>query len=298
MRTHPILAATIAAVTLSFISPHAQGAERWQTPPSADRLLDDIKDLIEKGERERLARRSFIRDLRGLVARYDWPWTRLLLSDSFADGDYTRNPAWTVHTGRFEVDRNVGLVTTQEVQHRAKSGQSRQAEGNLGQQLLSSVLEQMSQPRQQQGRRRAEPDRSDISTRIKITNAFDLRIEYRSRTDEGRIEFGPYSGKDDQGYRLVYLPNGSPPLALVRFSAFGSGVVQVADESTRPSGQGRELYIQWLRSESGEMSILFNGEEVIRAQDNTFTNGFDGLSISNLAGTHAFREITVYGTSQ
>lgn len=60
MKTYYAVAAAFAAITLALAGAPAQGAEPWQTPPSSDRLLEDIKVLLEKGEREQLARRTIM----------------------------------------------------------------------------------------------------------------------------------------------------------------------------------------------------------------------------------------------
>jgi len=277
----------------------AQGSAQWITGRSSDQLLDELKQLIDKGEREDLARRRYIDDLRALAARYDWPWKRLVLRDTFADGNYTANPIWTVRAGRFDIHREFGLLSQQQVPQ-AQSQPSGQTQGNVTQQLLGTVLQQVLTPQgtQQQQQQQQQPPatRSDIYTPVKITNGFDLRVLIRTRNEAGRFEFGPYiAGQSDEGYRLVYAPGSNPSFALVRYSAFGSGGVQsAANQVSLPEGEFHT--VQWLRHTTGEMAVYVDGKELIRTQDNAFTQGFDGVILSNLGGTYAVRELAVYGT--
>lgn len=290
--------AVIMAIAFVPAAATAQSSGPWQAPASSDKLVGELKALVDKGARENLARRSYIDDLRALVARYDWAWTRLLLADAFADGNYTANPAWTVRSGKFEVTRDFGLLSTQSLPKQSSSAAPGQSQGNVGQQLLGAVLQQMIQPQGQQGGQQAAPaaTRSDIYTPVATPNGFDLRIVLRSRNEEGRFEFGPYiAGEQDQGYRIVYTPGGEPSLAIVRYSAFGSGVVDTAQQAVTLDPNTNNN-VQWLRWPSGEMAVYVNGKEVIRTQDRNFTKGFDGFIVSNLGGTHAVREITLYGT--
>ena len=75
------------------------------------KVLDQLKKIVEKGERERKADQDFLAELRELIRQYDWPWRSLLLKDDFSDGEISSNPSWVVASGNFQVDSNFRLRT-------------------------------------------------------------------------------------------------------------------------------------------------------------------------------------------
>ena len=60
--------------------------------------------MVDDAEKARAADPQFLRDLRGLAQGSDRPWRIQLLNDDFGDGDFTRNPSWTVTAGKYWVD--------------------------------------------------------------------------------------------------------------------------------------------------------------------------------------------------
>jgi hypothetical protein len=46
------------------------------------------------------------------------------------------------------------------------------------------------------------------------------------------------------------------------------------------------------------MSVLIDGEEVMRASDRAFRGPFDGLRLVNRGGEYVFRKIELFGTRQ
>ena len=91
----------------------------WPDPsragPGDDRvqvLIDALGTLVDEAERARAADPRLLRDLRDLARRFEPPWRVSVLSDDFADGDFTANPAWTVTQGRYWVEPGYGLRST------------------------------------------------------------------------------------------------------------------------------------------------------------------------------------------
>lgn len=102
----------LLGLSLSAVPTAAQDPRYAPWPDQADRLqklIDELRPLIERSRRTRVADPLFLDDLEAVLARYETPWTVPLLFDDFRDGDYTRDPAWTVHSGAFFIDRRLGL---------------------------------------------------------------------------------------------------------------------------------------------------------------------------------------------
>ncbi|RME32426.1 MAG: hypothetical protein D6786_10620, partial [Gammaproteobacteria bacterium] len=71
-------------------------------------LIDELNRQIERAERNRLADPWFLRDLRELVRRYDYPWRTPVLHDDFSAGDRPA-PPWQVKAGEFLADWRFGM---------------------------------------------------------------------------------------------------------------------------------------------------------------------------------------------
>ena len=85
-----------------------------------------------------LFRSVFLGDLKALSARYDNPWTQRLLFDDFSDGDFQRNPVWSVTSGEFWVEQGYGLRSR--VVEAAAGDPSGQQQPLSKEQMVFSVL--------------------------------------------------------------------------------------------------------------------------------------------------------------
>ena len=102
----------ITVLTLSLLALSGTLSAAAQSRSGGQRqMIEQLRELIRKAERNRSADRWLLDDLRSLVRRYERPWEIEVLREDFSDGDFTRSPAWSVATGRFYVDRRLGLVT-------------------------------------------------------------------------------------------------------------------------------------------------------------------------------------------
>ncbi len=279
----------------------------WKGPGDVQQMVGELRKLMDEAERDRAAHPNFLRGLKTLASRYDWPWSKQLVRDNFEDGDYTRNPTWTVESGQFGIDWNAGLrsaITVAAVQPEPQpQQQTSPPSGDLGTQLLGTVLQQMMRPqespRPQESTRSDTPapsDRAEVSIAQAITPGFDIRMEFSSLERPGRLEFGPYLGdKGQEGYRLAYIPGDFPSLALLRNSRWGSAIIDAYSEPVNLEDGGTH-YLQWLRLANGEMAVFLDGTEVIRIVDRAFQESFQGFRIANLGGEFSIREVQIFGT--
>ena len=101
MQRHTAIAASLATGLLLAGAPAA--AQTWAPPDdvqtaaageeSEAALIEELRKLIDRGEKERLADPWFLRDLRALLDRYDFPWREQILSeDSPGAGHGRRRP--------------------------------------------------------------------------------------------------------------------------------------------------------------------------------------------------------------
>jgi TPR repeat protein len=212
------------------------------------------------------------------------PAAQILLSDTFRDGDYTRNPRWEVSSGNFQVDSRVGLRTVQQTSAQQPAGSS--TEEQLLNLVIGTVLEQATGQRQS-----SRPEYAEIHTALRIDNSFALEMQLLSGQADGHLAFGPYQGARDSGYRLVYSGG---ELALVRLSRAGSSVIE-SSRSPVSLEDGRAHTISWTRDNNAQMVVAIDGRRLLNVTDRGFNDDFSGFTIVNRSGDFAIRSVVIQG---
>jgi hypothetical protein len=261
-----------------------------------NRMVDEVKGLIGDAERRRSPDQQTINELKRIVQRYDWPWRVTLLQEEFRDGDMTRNPAWTVASGNFLVDAQLGMRSQEAVQRAAAPQPAAQPQGGLGGRLLGTVLEEVTRGQTPQGQPAAPSGRAEAFVPQAVSNAFAVTLAFNSRSREGgRIEFALYQGADRRaGYRLAYNPGATPRLELIRATATGSGVVE-STSSPLAWDDGANHTLQWTRTAEGAMQVQAGGRTVIETSDRSINSAFDGFAVVNLGGDYGLRSVKIDG---
>ncbi|WP_181870015.1 SEL1-like repeat protein [Halomonas sp. DQ26W] len=218
---------------------------------------------------------------------------RVALQDDFNDGDYRRNPAWTVLSGDFSIDRN-GLRSTVEIaEERAPAAPSLRSDRpeDVGLAMLRLILEQTGNVQPQAVPAAAETARIFVAAPIR--NAFEMELDLASRKQEGSLEMGVFQGnRPGSGYRLVYRPDSRPGLNLTRVTSDGSDVIASSNGSINLE-DGNFHTLTWSRAENGEMRISIDGRRVIQARDKSFREGFQGFVLANHGGDYSLGRIRV-----
>ncbi|MEK9725696.1 MAG: hypothetical protein VW405_19745 [Rhodospirillaceae bacterium] len=112
VRVVGILALLVALVPSAASA--QSGYTQWKDPNapaggSTQDFVDKLNALVDKAERARAADPNFLRDLRDLAGQFDRPWGATVFNDDFLDGNHTADPAWTVVSGNYWVERGWGL---------------------------------------------------------------------------------------------------------------------------------------------------------------------------------------------
>jgi len=284
--------------------PAGQGAARANT--ADERLLEELKRLTDEAERVRAADPRFLSDLRDLARRYEWPWRRRIAFDEFRDGDYARDPVWTVEAGSFAVGYE-GLVSRQDASRAQPAQPAQQGQAgdkqDLGRALMGALVQELARERPASGPSQPAATPPATESRIRLNaatpNAFAVVVALRaSAAAGGGIEFGLGRGAAGEGYRLAYNPGGggaTPSLALVRAGPYGSAVIDVVNAP--PALQdGAAHTLQLTRDAAGDLTIGLDGKELLRARDRTVREPFDRLLLINRGGEYAIRSVALYGT--
>ena len=115
-----------------------------------DALVDRLHELIDAAEKSRAADPILLRDLRNAIAEHTAAAPKAepaptlpsqkLVHDDFGDGNFTRNPAWTVVEGRFTVDSGLGLRSVVAKVAPAAQQTTQQSRTELVTDVLGSLL--------------------------------------------------------------------------------------------------------------------------------------------------------------
>jgi len=279
---------------------------QWSDPnaPSADDRLqgfiDRLNKLIDEGEKARAADPNFLRDLRDLAGGYDRPWRHQVLSDAFIDGDYTADPAWSVTSGKYWVERGWGLRSAVKPGATSNTAESRPASNQeKAAQLFGAILNQALGGGQgsQGSTTQNAPAAAIIHAPAAISNAFAMELDFSSWSAEGEFQVavyqGQFKGSASPGYRLTYRPGGT--LQIDRVSSRGTSVVERATKA-HPLEDKKIHRIQWQRYGDGRMSVSINGTEVLTTADRGFRDAFSGLALINTGGDYIIKTVAVSGT--
>ncbi len=262
-------------------------AHAGQPSQDAQKIVDELRDMANKARKERSADPWLLKAMDDLVQRYGWPWRRSVLNDSFADGDFSKNPAWQVASGNFWVDKSLGL--------RSKAAPAAADKGKvkfkdaLKEALLAEVAGAPPQ---------ADPaiQAAEIFLPGKINNAFALDASFslhHSPGENGHIEFGLFEGnRRDRGYVLAVYTGQANTLELQRISTTGTSIIE---RKSLPAGieTGALQKISWRRDPQGAMVVLLNDKSIIQAQDRGLTGNFNSFGLANRGGDFAVKQVAL-----
>ncbi|MEQ6917206.1 peptidoglycan-binding protein [Halomonas aquatica] len=218
---------------------------------------------------------------------------RVALQDDFGDGDYRRNPAWTVLSGRFDIDRDGLRSVVEIVDENASAAPSLRSDRpeDIGLAMLQMILEQTGNIRPEAAATETETARIFVASPIR--NVFQMEVDLASREREGSLEMGVYQGdRPGGGYRLVYHPGSRPGLSLMRLTSSRSDLIATSDASLNLE-DGSFHTLVWSRDADGEMRISVDGRRVIRARDTSFRERFQGFVFANHGGDFSLGRIRV-----
>ena len=281
-------------ITLALSVPAWADAQEQPENRKSQQLVDELKGLTDRAERDRTASYRFINQLRDLIARYDWPWGRQILFDDFRDGELRHNPAWKSDSDAFWVTRSLGLRSQLTPTYRDDEGNGSQS----AEEALLGIIIGGAIGRHQGGGNLGSPGRADIHSIVPISNAFAITIHISSLSREqqgGTFEWGPYQGKAiNSGYRLIYEGGNQPTLKLARYRSGMSVVMDLYDQGVLLE-DGNPHEIAWQRSANGLMTVLLDDRQIMQVRDRSYRQRFDGFSMTNRGGEYAIRSIAVYG---
>ena len=271
-------------------------------------LVEELRALLEKGEKERLIDPWFLRDLQTVIGRYDRPWAEILLQDDFSARGPQPDPPWQVTAGEFLIDWRHGLRSVIEdgaTSQPAQSESQRTDEKDIGKALLGALLQNALQGGQSNSQDSGTQQQTSgqagfaaIQAALPISNAFSIDVTFSLRalvngTEDG-FELGPYQGANaSSGYRLSYIA-ADRSLQLLKVSSRGVSTIDVARLANGLT-DAQPHQMTWTRDRDGAMTIRIDGQDVIAVTDRSFRDSFDGFAVLNRGGDFAMRDVTIAG---
>jgi hypothetical protein len=316
--TPPLFAGLVIAAVFSWVvgasnaSAQQSGYSKWSDPsaPSADSRLqgfvDKLNSLIDEAEKVRAADPNFLRDLRDLARGFNRPWRTNVFNDTFSDGDFNHNPAWTVTAGKYWVERSWGLRSavkpgasaTTNTEGTSQSATQEQQAAQIFGAILNQALGGKLGGNSQTSQTGQAPPAAIIHTPVAITNAFALELDLSSWAAEGQMQVAVYQGqfkdKDSAGYRLAYRPGGG--FELLRLSSRGASVIERAT-TRHPIEDKKSHRLIWERHADGRMRISLDGGNILEATDRGFRDQFSGIALINNGGDYIIKSVSINGTN-
>ncbi len=288
----------VLLLTLPFGPDDALAASEYDEQVQG--IVDQLRDIAERARKERAADRWVIHSLEDLISQHEWPWREEILSEDFADGDYTQQPSWQVLSGEFWVDASLGLrsrarAATPPPPAAAKKGSDK----DLGSALLGALLQEAlrTQPREAEPTAQPKEGPAEIRLPLRIPGTFALKAEFSAHnppSESGQLQFSLYQDpRADQGYQLSLVTGARPSLDLLQLRDGRSLLIESAQVADLNDGQSHEL--EWRKNPDGEVELLLDGQSLLRIHDRAFSQGFSHLGISNQAGDFGVRSVQVYG---
>ena len=287
----------------------ARADERYSEWGSGDKqydaLVERLNELIDRTEKSRAADHRLLQDLHDAIADHtasapepeaapDLPQQKLE-QDDFGDGNFTRNPAWTVAEGRFSVDSKLGLRSVVAKVSAPAATSSKTTTKDIVTDVLGSLLGNKKKETAPAPSQPSKPERAEIFLQSQIPNAFQMVFELVSREKHDRFTIDLFQGRSrGAGYRLAYVPGGQPSLELQRFGSSGVRSIVAHSRALNLEDNFRHR-IEINRDTDGGMTVSIDGARLLEVADRSFRDPFSGITIANDGGDYSIREITILG---
>ena len=311
MRHGVRIVALAGVVALSAGVARAQYDDRYSDRDAEQEMVDELRGLIDRAQRQRAARPRFLRDLGALADRHDYPWRRPIVREYFRDGDFTRDPHWRVASGEFVMNWSGGLYSRVRpggrLDLRGPSRDDRQSKKITGEDIAKAIFKGLlnrpdqSETREHAGTASREPARIVLLQRI--TSAFAIHAVFAANSgrrgddrsdDWGGFDFGVIDNqRRAQGYRLSYTP--ATGLTLFRTSGGDARAIAGSDRGFGLDGR-RDHVIDWSRDRGGHFHLSLDGQDILAASDQVSGRDFEGFYLINRGGEFILRSLTIDGT--
>lgn len=256
-------------------------------------LLEDLRNKIDEADKRMIAHPRFIEELRSLVEQYKAKLREVFLFEDFSDGNYTKNPEWSVRAGQFQITSAYRLRSRVRITPPAQGSSSEEEEKPL-EILLRELLKSTDKKRQDEPSAPAARQ-AVIRTLARIGPAFEMDLSFVSESTWGAMELVLLGGSPlVPRYRLIYksAPSRERPIEIVRVRGSRSYIIESATQYPALD-DGSPHRIQWMRDATGHMRVLVDGKEILSTVELFYRDDFKGFALVNRGGTYEWGPIKI-----
>lgn len=270
-----------------------------------DRVLEELRQIVAEGRATKAAKPAFLNKLEKIVQRAGGTLAEPLLLETFRDGDFDRNPTWTVLSGNFHVDASGALFSSQggaaDTLPMETGGMKPEEKADSDVKVMMGIVgmlaRQVTPPGGEsglgKGRGAVEAGTAVIHVAVATDNAFQVRFTVRLDGDHGEAGLGLFMGQDvGSGYQIMVNadPNRNKTMEIIRYNDNHQRLT-VAMYPGNGLGDGLSHEIFWKRDDNGNMTVSLDGHSLLQARDLSISGGFDGLALINRNSEVAFDNI-------
>ncbi|MBF0603988.1 MAG: hypothetical protein HQL07_09870 [Nitrospirae bacterium] len=181
-----------------------------------DRLLEELRQAIEEGRATKAAKPAFLNKLETIVERAGGTLGKPMMLETFSDGEFDRNPTWTVVSGNFHVDASGALFSSQGVGDTTlpmeAGGMEPEEKSDSDVKMMMGIVGMLTRQTAPGGGsakgRGVEKGTAIIHVPVAVDNAFQIRFTIRLDSTQGEAGLGLFMG-GDQRQRVCHRLLGS-----------------------------------------------------------------------------------------
>ena len=279
--------------------PRSSGTEHTSSTPSASastdgnglrEALDEVSALAREAEKERSADWRVIRAMRDIVARYGaevnaafphQPASARVLYDAFSDGNFDRQPAWRVRSGRFWIDQRKRLRSDVEVT--PKGAPKELSNDQIPLAILGALLGQPSGGE--------TPHNAVIEVAAQIPAAHEIRTGFSAGEGPSELQLSLLDDNHQSAKRTLSIALSGKRATLSLRGAEGEPLDQVT--LATQDDERRIQTLAWRTDHNGRTQVSVNGQPILNPWSPLRRATFSGLRLTNVRGRFAVDYVEV-----
>lgn len=265
-------------------------------------MISELEQKIDDADKRMIAHPNFLLDLRNLVEKYKSQLRELFFRDQFLDGNYDKNPKWTVKSGGFSVNNAGRLSSFVGTQASPTKTEGQSNNKTLEQEAVGILLDSIFGPAKKQ-----EPAQStnppsqapvkpaSIYAAVVFPPAFEMNMKFKS-SFEGETDIILLGAQNlIPRYRLKIIAQHSEanPMEIIRESGNRSFTVG-ASHKFPVINDGKFHTLSWIRFVDGAMKVLIDDIVVLQTYEAYYRDNFTGFEVINRGGSYEWDSFEIY----